>query len=426
MCTRLFRIVRTLAMLAMLGLVPTGPALADDLRRVALVVGNSAYEHAPELRNPGNDAAAMAAALVALDFQVIQGRDVDRDGLFDKLEEFAKAASGADVALFFYAGHGLQVDGRNYLAPVDAKLEKKLHLSREAIDLDTVLDQMHSPTNLVFLDACRDNPLAGNLARSMGGTRSVGATRGLARVEDRGGTLIAYATAENKVAEDGPEGGNSPFTAALLEHIRTPGLSIFEMVNEVALSVRARTRGGQVPWFHYSALTNSFPLLPESRKVVEVPEAEDDFEVSEVDRVMWASGPSNARSGPGTGYARVDSLRAGDEVTVTGEVEGKPWLRVEMPDGAMAYVHEGQLSRQAPGQAPEPRPDPRAPAGVYLTIDVSAGQRILPAHLEAIGADRIPSGEIRGHAMVAGGCYAGAKAAGRRLEWSDVSASCSQ
>ena len=176
-----------------------------------------------------------------------------------------------------------------------------------------------------------------------------------------------------------------------------------------------------MPWFHFNALTNVFPLLPERPEVVEVPKVEDGFEVSEVDRVMWASRPSNARRGPGTGYSRVGSLGAGDEVAVTGEVEGRPWVRVEMPDGAVAYVHEEQLS----GQAHERRPASRAP-GVYLTAAVSAGQRILPAHLEAVGTERIPSGAIRDHAMVAGGCYAGPKAAGGRLDWSDVSASCSQ
>ena len=401
---------------AVLWSVLTGPALADDLRRVALVVGNAAYEHDAALRNPGNDATDMAAALEALDFQVVQGRDVDRDGFFDKLDEFAEAALGADVALFFYAGHGLQVDGRNYLVPVDARLKKKLHLKREAIDLDTVMSEMGSPTNLVFLDACRNNPLADNLARSMGGSRSVGATRGLARAEDRSGTLIAYATAKGTVAEDGEGEKNSPFTAALLEHIGIRGMSIFQMVNEVAQSVKDRTAGRQVPWFHFSALPNSFPLLPESSRVVD-----DLFEVSEVDRVMRISEPSNARRGPGTTYARVGSLRAGDKVTVTGEVEDKPWVRVEMPDGAVAYVHEGQLG----AQAHERRPAPQAP-GVYLTADVSAGQRILAAHLKAIDAARISDAGIRDYAIVAGGCYADAKTAGSLLTWLDVSASCSR
>ena len=414
MVTYRFEILRVLASCAVVWTLLAGSALAVDRQRVALVVGNAAYEHAPALRNPGNDATGVAAALGALDYEVIQGLNVDRDGFFDKLDEFTEAARGADVALFFYAGHGLQADGKNYLVPVDARLEKKLHLRREAIDLDTILGEMQSTTNLVFLDACRNNPLAENLARSMGGSRSVGAARGLTRVDDRSGTLIAYATAKDTVAEDG-QGENSPFTAALLEHIATPGLSIFDLVNEVAMTVKARTRGRQVPWSHYSALPNRFPFRAERKQ------PPDDFEVLEVDRVMWAAGRSNARSGPGTGYDKVGSLRAGEEVTVTGEVGDKPWVRVEMPEGKVAYVHTRQLT----GQAPSIMPPPQAP-GVYLTADVSAGQRILPAHLRSVGSDRIRAGDIRDHAMVAGGCYAGAKTAGMRLDWSDVSAGCLQ
>lgn len=412
MGTLRFDLLRGLAKCTAVWIVLAGPALAGDRQRVALVVGNAAYEHAPALRNPGNDAGGVAAALGALDYEVIQALNLDRNGFFDKLDEFTEAARGAEIALFFYAGHGLQADGKNYLVPVDAKLEKKLHLRREAIDLDTILGEMQSPTNLVFLDACRNNPLAENLARSMGASRSVGGTRGLTRADDRSGTLIAYATAKDTVAEDG-QGAHSPFTAALLEHIVTPGLSIFDLVNEVAMTVRNRTGGRQVPWSHYSALPNRFPFRAEATRPA------DGFEVLEVDRVMWTTGRSNARSGPGTDYDKVGSLLAGEEVTVTGEVGNKPWLRVEIPQGKVAYVHTRQLT----GQAPPTPPAARAP-GAYLTIDVSAGQRILPDHMQAVGPDRIPAGEIRNHAMVAGGCYARPKAAGRRLEWSDVSAGC--
>ena len=130
------------------------------------------------MRNPGNDARAVASVLESLRFEVVRGLDVDRDGFFEKLDAFTEAALDAEVALFFYAGHGLQVDGRNYLVPVDARLEKKLDLRRKAISLDTILGEMGSPTNLVFLDACRNNPLAEKLARSIGGgNRSVGAER---------------------------------------------------------------------------------------------------------------------------------------------------------------------------------------------------------------------------------------------------------
>lgn len=164
------------------------------------------------------------------------------------------------------------------------------------------------------------------------------------------------------------------------------------------MTVRDRTGGRQVPWSHYSTLPNRYPFRAQGTRPA------DGFEVLEVDRVMWVAGRSNARSGPGTGYDKVGSLRAGEEVTVTGEVGGKPWVQVEMPEGEVAYVHTRQLTGQAP-----PTPSAARAPGVYLTVDVSAGQRILPDHMRAVGPDRIPAGEIRDHAMVAGGCYAGPK-----------------
>ena len=161
------------------------PVAAQAAERVALVIGNSKY-HDPDavLRNPGNDADAMAAALGRLGFEVIKGKDLDRDGFYDTLDKFAAAARGADVALFFYAGHGLQVNEKNWLVPVDARLESKRDLERRAVKLDTVMDEMQGRANLVFLDACRNNPLARGLARAMGVSRAAdAATRGLARVE---------------------------------------------------------------------------------------------------------------------------------------------------------------------------------------------------------------------------------------------------
>ena len=228
-------------------------AAAPAAQRVALVIGNSAYEHTDALRNPGNDAADMAGALKRLGFEVVEGTDLDFDGFYDKLRAFDEASRGADVTLFFYAGHGLQVQDSNWLAPVDAKLETKLDLRRGAIELDTVMESMRGTKKLVFLDACRNNPLAGELARSMGLSRAVATRRGLARVEveSGSGTLIGYATAPGDVADDGA-GRNSPFTAALLEHIETPGLSANDMFSEVAESVRNATNRGQVPWMETS------------------------------------------------------------------------------------------------------------------------------------------------------------------------------
>ena len=234
-------------------------ALAAE--RVALVVGNADYEQEiAALKNPVNDATAVAAALRRMGFEVIEGTDLDRDGFFDKIIEFDDAAREAEIALFFYAGHGLQVDGRNYLGPVDLKLERKQDLSRRAIELADVMEVMRSETNLVILDACRNNPLAGELARSLGMSRAAVASRGLARVDSASGTLIAYATEPGAVAADGTE-DHSPYTAALLEHLETPGLSVQDLFTEMTASVLKRTGERQKPWTH-SSLSKIVRLAP--------------------------------------------------------------------------------------------------------------------------------------------------------------------
>ena len=219
--------------------------------RVALVIGNAAYEHTTALRNPRNDAADMARVLEGLGFEVIKGLDLDERAFEKKLREFSRAARGAEVTLFFYAGHGLQVEDENYLVPTDAKLAEEVDLRLEAFELAAFLGQMRGETNLVFLDACRDNPLARTLARSMGPTRSSAIERGLSRVETARGTLIAYATQPGNVADDG-EGRNSPFTAALLAHIATLGLSVNDMLTSVSDAVVTGTNGRQQPWTHTS------------------------------------------------------------------------------------------------------------------------------------------------------------------------------
>lgn len=220
--------------------------------RVALVVGNGDYKHTTPLINPRNDAVDMARALKGLGFEVIEGFDLDEDALASKLREFQGAARYAEVTLFFYAGHALQVDGKNYLVPTDARLVDEVGLGREAFELAAFLGVMRGGTNLVFLDACRDNPLARSLARSMGATRSAAVGRGLGRVEPTaGGTLIAYATQPGNVAIDG-EGRNSPFTEALLANIATPGRSVNDVLAAVTGAVLKSTKGQQEPWVHTS------------------------------------------------------------------------------------------------------------------------------------------------------------------------------
>ena len=233
------------------------PAAAE--KRVALVVGNSAYAHANPLPNPVNDAGDMAKALTEVGFEVILGLDVTKQALDAKVRDFARALDRADVALFFYAGHGLQASGRNYLVPVDARLQGERDLDFEAVSVDFVLKQMElereGKTNVVFLDACRDNPLARNLARSMG-TRSASVGQGLAQVQTGVGTFIAYSTQPGNVALDG-QGRNSPFTAALAKGLRESGRNLTSVMIDVRKDVLAVTGGKQVPWDH-SALTGDF------------------------------------------------------------------------------------------------------------------------------------------------------------------------
>lgn len=226
------------------------PAAAAE--RVALVIGNSAYSAATSLKNPRNDAEAMTAALKRLDFKVITGTDVDLAGLRAAVRAFTRDIEQARVALFFYAGHGLQVNGRNFLIPVDASLQRESDIDFEAMDLNFVLRQLERKdrTNIVFLDACRNNPLAAKLASTMG-QRSVFVGRGLARIETGVGTFIGFATQPDNVALDG-EGANSPFTEALLKHLETPGLDIELLMRRVREDVILLTSGRQVPWSNSS------------------------------------------------------------------------------------------------------------------------------------------------------------------------------
>jgi uncharacterized caspase-like protein len=231
--------------------------------RVALVVGNSAYLHSAPLANPVNDATDMAAALKEVGFAVLLGLDLDKRGFDTKMREFGQGLAQADAGLFFYAGHGLQVAGQNFLVPVDAKLESERDLDFESLSLSIVLRQMElqrdGKTNIIFLDACRDNPLARNLARSMG-TRSGAVSSGLAQVETGVGTFIAYSTQPGNVALDG-RGRNSPFTSALVKRLRDPERNLNAVMIEVRKDVLATTGGRQVPWDH-SALTGDFYFNP--------------------------------------------------------------------------------------------------------------------------------------------------------------------
>ncbi|MEZ5870543.1 MAG: caspase family protein [Nitratireductor sp.] len=261
-------------------------------KRVALVIGNAAYVNAPELANPRNDAAKISARLAELGFEIVEGVDADLVTMLERIDDFARALEGADVALFYYAGHGLQVNGRNYMVPVDAALTSHIRLDYEAIPIDLVMASMQdkAKTNLLFLDACRDNPLARSLARSLG-TRSGNIGNGLARIGAGRGTLISYATEPGNVALDG-KGANSPYTEALAEYLGQPGMSIGDTMILVRNSVMEATYGRQVPWEH-SSLTGRVILGDSDAKpkTIEQPVQDNAAEIAYWDTVKDSEVP---------------------------------------------------------------------------------------------------------------------------------------
>ncbi len=283
------------------GLLSALSASGLAAERVALVIGNAAYAHAPLLRNPPNDAEAISASLGRLGFTVTRLDDADKRELERGLQAFKSAASGSEIALVFYSGHGIEVDKRNFLVPVDARLASADDVEYEAVPLDLVMRAVgrNSGLGLVILDACRDNPFAAAMQRhgSTKSTRAIG--KGLARVEPAGQMLVAYAAKEGQVAADGA-GRNSPYTAALLAHVETPGLEIMQLFREVRDTVLESTGDKQEP-FVYGSLSRERVYLtaraePAPRPSTAVPPVDDapasdrlTAEQLAAERVFWES-----------------------------------------------------------------------------------------------------------------------------------------
>ena len=235
------------------------PALAD--RRVALVIGNAQYKNTSlSLPNPKNDADDVAATLRTLGFEVVLATNADKRALDQAMQQFARQVTDADSALFFYAGHAMQYQGRNYLMPIDAELEDEISLRYQMVAIDDVRAALEraSGVKIMILDACRNNPLADRLARNMANlNRAVGNVRGLARVDKTQGMVVAYATAADDVAQDG-SGRNSPFTTALLKRMQEPGIEIEMMFRRVTADVNAQTFGRQRPETYISLLSEYY------------------------------------------------------------------------------------------------------------------------------------------------------------------------
>ena len=360
--------VRLIALLILLAtLMLAGPAPAETGKRVALVIGNANYTKVGPLANPVNDARAVADALRRLGFAVVLGLDTRKTEMEDAIRAFSTEAQGAETGLFYYAGHGIQVAGRNYLLPVDAALDSEIDLEFGAIDTDViyrVLD-LAADTRVIVLDACRDNPFVEPLSRSMGRARSTRLLgRGLARTEAAGGALIAFATEPGNVAYDGT-GEHSPFTRALLNHIETPGIEINVMLTRVRAEVYAETDEKQRPWTS-SSLIGEVYLAPGASRDTQQVRSETELELA-----LW----QEARSG---------ETRAGYEAYLA-----------RFPEGAFAVIARTRLAglpTESAGRTGAPDADtdavPTAPpphtAEASLDLDRTA-RREIQERLTALG-----------------------------------------
>ncbi len=260
------RLARVLCGLWTLLLLAASPALAE--KRVALVIGNSAYQNASRLANPGNDATAMAELFRRAGFDVVEARQDLGNLEFKRVaREFTAAARDADVAVMYFAGHGIEVNGTNYLIPIDARLATDFDVEDEALSLDRLVRALEPARRLrlIILDACRDNPFIQKMQRSVA-SRAV--SSGLAKVEPAtSDTLVAFAAKAGSTADDG-RGANSPFTTALLNHLTVPGRDVRIALGYVRDEVIKATGNKQEPFVYGSLGGATVALVPDAKREI--------------------------------------------------------------------------------------------------------------------------------------------------------------
>ena len=317
-------------------LTQTGSPKTNPDRRIALVIGNGAYTNAPPLKNPTNDARDMATTLKSLGFDVTSGINTNQREMKRLIREFGQKLKTGGSGLFYYAGHGVQSKGRNYLIPVDADIQSEVEAEDAGVEVSLVLgymDDAQNGLNIVILDACRNNPFA----RSF---RS--ASSGLAQVDAPTGTLIAYATAPGRVASDGP-GQNGLYTSELLKQMRVPGLSATEMFMRVRAEVIKQTTNKQVPWeasslvgtFYFSKLRNAeTPAGAPAKTATADPSA---FELSFWETIKNSKDPDDFRSYlqkyPSGQFAELARRRAASGRTTT---ESSTPNEIKSPDNGIS------------------------------------------------------------------------------------------
>ena len=289
--------------------------------RVALVIGNDAYQHARPLKAAVNDATAIASSLQKLGFDTISASNAGLEQMVEAMETLKTKAAGAQAVLVYYAGHGIESQGANYLIPVDAKLEKEVQLQTQAVNLSNVLDKLtalHVPARMVILDCCRDNPLEG---RTWLATRSSGGG-GLAELQVQNlpaATLVVYAASPGKPALDrvGPTDAHSPFTQALLDTLPEPGVHSFEIFGRVEEAVLTRTEGRQSPRVFYNGSTLPFrnftfaaasPIAPPQVQAPPAPAPSPMPQTSVADAPPPTIAPAPMPALPASGYFDLDAL----------------------------------------------------------------------------------------------------------------------
>src|SRR5215471_12866524 len=357
-----------IAVLGAIGCLVATQAIAE--RRVALVVGNAQYAHTPALPNPRNDAQDIADTLRKVGFEVTLGYDLDQTKFARIIDDFARALEGADVGLFFYAGHGLQINEKNYLVSTEAKLQSAFLVPSETIELDAIIRLMESKTgsNLIFLDACRNNPLTDNLKRNLAAVnRTIAVGRGLARIDPTGrDTLIAFSSAPGQEAADG-YGRNSPFTASLLRHLAKPGLEVSVMLKEVAADVREATHNAQRPQ-QLSDMSKAFYFV-KAAPVAAIPLAPSPVApVDPLDLQFWQSAAAAnecdsirayIREFP-TGKFMVLARISERQLCKAGPEEARP--EIDALSGPPSATQVAPALTPRPGSSPAAAPDPHAVA----------------------------------------------------------------
>jgi hypothetical protein len=330
------RFVQGLAVTTALAAFDAAPASADG-KRVALVIGNSAYRNVPALPNPANDATDVAAALTRLGFTVALITNATFDEMRRGLIALGRDAAGADMAVVYFAGHGMELSGENWLIPIDAELKRDTDAENEAVSLRSVMLQVSNTTSLglVILDACRNNPFAAKMQRALA-LRAI-TSGGLGRIEPVGNVLVAYAARDGTTALDGV-GRNSPFTTALLHNIEVPGVEITFMFRNVRDDVMETTGNEQQP-FVYGSL---------SRRAIYLAAPPSSADQAEAKQANAMPAPSPSPSVPAPPPAAVDPALVGTwEIMVPSDRGSSRWIWRIMSDGTYRFHAEGPHAARA-------------------------------------------------------------------------------